>query len=1056
MSSGLRKILSIEKEEVSAVSILLFQSVFLGIFAGTFDVSAQSYFLEVFSADQIPKAFAYSGAVGILITSLYSFLQARMRFSVFAVLNLLFVAVVSISLRLGFVLYNSDHLVFAMFVLMGPLTIISFLSFWGTVGRIFSLRQGKRLFGLIDAGQIMGIILASYAIPILLSFEFKILNSLYICSLAAVIALVIQIFISTKYDLTRQTIIHKGKKRSNFFDLFKTKYTSLMVGFVVLSVLAAFFIHYNFLVVTEENYPEPNALASFLGVFMGTVMVFTLTVKTFVYSRLMKTYGLKLALAISPIILAIFVVAALLVGSIYGYSAASSGFTLFFLLLVSAKLFSKSFKDSVEVPSSKILYQSLDPDVRYDVQSRIDGTVNELAALSAGLLMAGLALIAGFKLIHFSVVLGGILLLWLFFAFRLHGFYKKSLNDALKDYQASKGNKSRVIAIHEIEDISMLKNQGIEKILRFAPQSWNGFISKNIKSLLSGPENLRTITLKWIDKLTIQESESILQQTDPKSGGKDSGLILSLLKRFGISGIKSDRESLRLLLESEDPEDMLRAVLIIENNPLSETNFQHISLLLRETNFKVKVSTIRLIGKQKYTQFSGRLIDLLEDRVFYPFAFNALTMMAEDIIDKLDQAFYRTSVSPKMMDRLLRLLCSVNSAKVIPLLISKLDQPEIYIHKRVLKNLGERGYIPNSIELQRLTDYIHKIIGVTAWDITAKHSLVEGKFSAELIRAFEQEIKDDYSFLFDILTVMYDSQTVYQIKNNIETGSSESIGYSLELLDIFVDESIKYSLFALLEDSGENSRISALQTEYPVEILKGEKLLHGIINRDYNYLDSYTRILSIHELSQLPDYLPGEDIIAQLFNPDLRVSEISAAQLFSLNRDAFREVLERLPADRAVHLHQILDDEFKDREGIGHRLLNKVLENTGLFDGFSVFSLFQLSSKFSSYPISPGNDLIFKRNERRVILYIEDQSIDIFTEDGRKILSVDHGFFIDLESRIPEEVENIIFISHSELTLLVLKDEDLEELIFDHEEIYLPIINRMFKQEAVNVPDDIK
>ena len=57
MASGLRKNLNIEKEEVSSVLILLLQSVFLGIFAGAFDVSAQSYFLEVFSADIQVKFF---------------------------------------------------------------------------------------------------------------------------------------------------------------------------------------------------------------------------------------------------------------------------------------------------------------------------------------------------------------------------------------------------------------------------------------------------------------------------------------------------------------------------------------------------------------------------------------------------------------------------------------------------------------------------------------------------------------------------------------------------------------------------------------------------------------------------------------------------------------------------------------------------------------------------------------------------------------------------------------------------------------------------------------
>ena len=46
--------------------------------------------------------------------------------------------------------------------MMGPLNIIGLVGFWGTASRIFTLRQGKRLFGIIDGGQVIGIIIASY------------------------------------------------------------------------------------------------------------------------------------------------------------------------------------------------------------------------------------------------------------------------------------------------------------------------------------------------------------------------------------------------------------------------------------------------------------------------------------------------------------------------------------------------------------------------------------------------------------------------------------------------------------------------------------------------------------------------------------------------------------------------------------------------------------------------------------------------------------------------------------------------------------------------------
>ena len=91
MARGFYKALNIESGEGASVMLLIFQSIFLGIFYGTFDISASAMFLEVFEASMIPKAFLVSGVVGIVMTSIYSWLQSRIKFSFFAVFNLFLV-----------------------------------------------------------------------------------------------------------------------------------------------------------------------------------------------------------------------------------------------------------------------------------------------------------------------------------------------------------------------------------------------------------------------------------------------------------------------------------------------------------------------------------------------------------------------------------------------------------------------------------------------------------------------------------------------------------------------------------------------------------------------------------------------------------------------------------------------------------------------------------------------------------------------------------------------------------------------------------------------------
>ena len=171
MKDRLFQLLGIEHGEESMVSMLLTQSVFLGIFYGAFDISAHSLFLSIFDEKMMARAYVVSGFAGIILTGFYTWLQTRIHFKNFATINLVFVTIPTFLLWLALMLFPSKWVIFIVFVMLGPLNILAMLGFWGTTGRLFTFRQGKRLFGLVDAGLVIGIIVSCYAIPVLLSLN---------------------------------------------------------------------------------------------------------------------------------------------------------------------------------------------------------------------------------------------------------------------------------------------------------------------------------------------------------------------------------------------------------------------------------------------------------------------------------------------------------------------------------------------------------------------------------------------------------------------------------------------------------------------------------------------------------------------------------------------------------------------------------------------------------------------------------------------------------------------------------------------------------------------
>ena len=174
MRDSLFSLRGIESGEKYMVSMLLAQALFLGIFIGAFDISAHSLFLAIFDEKMLAKGYIVSGLAGIILLSVYFFLQAKMKFRNFGFLNLIAVAAITLILWISLVNNPSKWIIFLVFIMLGPLNIISVMGFRTTAGSVFAHMKGKRLFAMVDTSLIVGIIISCFSIPLLLSVNFAI------------------------------------------------------------------------------------------------------------------------------------------------------------------------------------------------------------------------------------------------------------------------------------------------------------------------------------------------------------------------------------------------------------------------------------------------------------------------------------------------------------------------------------------------------------------------------------------------------------------------------------------------------------------------------------------------------------------------------------------------------------------------------------------------------------------------------------------------------------------------------------------------------------------
>lgn len=1025
MPVSISKALNIEKEERGIVYLLLTQSVFLGIFAGALDVGANALFLNVYSAELMPRAFMISGAVGIVFTSVYTYLQKRLPFKLFTVLNLLVTILLTAALRIGYGMSDDTWLTFALLVLMGPLIIISMLGFWGTAGRYFSLREGKRLFGIIDTGSIVGMILAFYAVPVLVRFDFNVYDTLLIGLGSLLFALVFQLVVLRRFEFTaRQTDSREKSRKTGFFSLFRKRYTSLMAFFVVLSVISGFFIHYSFMWATEANYDNNRELTSFLGAFFGTMMIFTVFIKSTLYGWLMKNYGLRITLLISPALLLILTVIASLVGGVFGYAAEAASFTLFFLVIALSKLFNKSLKDAIESPSMKILYQSLDSGERFDVQARIDGVVNEVTAFTSGLIMAGLLLLSFVNVIHFSYILIALLILWVILGYTLYKSYRNTLNETLASARESniEQDQSKKTTTPSLPESPMYS-----EILNLDPYYYHFVSDELLEEVLRFPSpEMQKMAWKYISRTLYPCREKLADEVYNET----SDIALRQIIDQYRERLKRPGKSPEKAFASENKEMILSALLqTVEDGDTSQV--PHIIAMLRDRDIDLRSAAIEAAGRLGVKELGSYLVDYLGHPHLYIVSWSALVRIGDVVLENLENAFHKTGTETIVRLRIIRAMIAIGGSKANEYLFSKIDFHQREIREAVIHGLYVNEFKPGEKERTLLHTIIYDVALAGAGNIAAEYVTRENDPDSNLHDAILEEQRRTDHLLFTLLSITYDRSAVEHVQKSIEDTENEGAGFALELLNLIVEDELFAYLEPYFDDLSVPEKVRRLQNEMPVEIPSYESLLIDLLNRDGLYTGEYLKLCTIEAIRLDEEADAGRFLAAQVFNPDRIISKSAADVLLLKDKTLFEEVNGRF---QLYHGKLPFDNPaIGDLSGKGMIGFVESLHTWNVFDSLDREVLLKLVKVLR--PVGENN--------------IHDpDKVSLIRNPSAGQGLIRHGIVINITD-YPSVLEQLDYLaSEPEFTLLQAEREEFRRLLFDIPE-FLDVCTSLFNDKEI-------
>ncbi len=137
----------VEPAEERGAALMLAHSAFMGFGTVFFETAAAALFLGQYGASALPSVYLAAAGLSAATGYAYSKLQNRLSFDHLMTGTLVSLLVVVASLRGALFFTQAASLFFFAMVFYRVLSILTDLEYWAVAGRLYDLRQAKRLFG---------------------------------------------------------------------------------------------------------------------------------------------------------------------------------------------------------------------------------------------------------------------------------------------------------------------------------------------------------------------------------------------------------------------------------------------------------------------------------------------------------------------------------------------------------------------------------------------------------------------------------------------------------------------------------------------------------------------------------------------------------------------------------------------------------------------------------------------------------------------------------------------------------------------------------------------
>jgi ATP:ADP antiporter, AAA family len=1037
-------------QEVFLLLFTALQAFFIGCFTSLFSIGSHVLFLQSWEPANIPQAFLLSGIWGLIIFTLYTVLSSRISLQAFTLGGMGIIFLVNLALYLNYddiVNYQISGIPLMFpFVLAIPVTFVSLVLFRRSVRNMLTPGQHRRLNPFIRASLMAGIILSSYALVGSLFIHWDMLLIIAASAFSMGIAAIIQLIMNLIYrssGVFPQKIKRTTQLRSKFYELFYTRYTLLLVFFVLISAVTGFILHFHFVAETRANYPNTIGLAKFFGFFTGTMILFVYGVEKFLVRKILYSYDSPFSLVLIPAVLAIASLIAVIIDLLIGTSTLIARFSFGFLMISMLKIGYETAYEAIELPSLRILFRTVDLRFTNALLPRFEGSFRMLGLLLAGLVLWGLFLLHLNNSLFMNLTILLLTLIWIPVGFLLVKQYQNALRETIRRLKAVKRTIGQELLNTDEKTHSLINNTNPVKSIntlslveKLEPLTHE----KHLVSLLgTDSHDLRKYLLERIEENALLSALPELKELQISGSHKPSGSHLSkLVNRFEIKySVGLTGESIADLVNSKNLADRILAAELIGNSGKSEWG-DHLLYLQRDIEPYVKLASVKAMARLAHPAHSYILIGYLNTPVFYPYAFESLVRIGDPAIPYMEQAFLLPDADNTLLSRIVRIYGKIGSPAAIDHLLGKIENQNRTVVRQTLLALREAKFQATPANINRILNDIVRLINMMSWNFAAYTSINKLSRFSLLQEALESEIADNYNTLYHLLSLAYNPTSIGNIKNLLMEGSDTDISFAVELLDQIVNEEIKQVFFPVVENISLKDRFKQLQYFFQAIRETPEELIQDIINRDFNMISLYVKACAIYSLPILKRKEASQELIASIFHPNQLIRETAATVLEQIEPMMLESVYSRLDP---TWVNEIKSSLSHAGNGIPYLLLHRIrfIKDCPVMKGISEDILLEIAKTLETNTLTRDEEFLIKRDDvHYAFMIIIEGTAQIKISSG-KVFTFDKNDII--YSDIFVEDNTFSMRALTDLSMYNLEQEALNSLMFDYIDFRNAILN---------------